>query len=173
MLLRPIESNAYKARLTILIMAVSVTTQHTSFILKSLGVEIQTIVFGIPSSLPYFLKNQLMGPRIFQTSVSPFLNSLRLIEPCARSGSQILDTVFLETPPFHRETMGWWVDIPRNTLNVMRSKGINAAEAIHAAEHAIMNCFAMQQDIKTECKVAAKEYRRDPSERKRPARYRI
>ncbi|KZS99153.1 P-loop containing nucleoside triphosphate hydrolase protein [Sistotremastrum niveocremeum HHB9708] len=85
-------------------------------------------------------------------------------------GSQILDTVFLETPPFHRETMGWWVDIPRNTLNVMRSKGINAAEAIHAAEHAIMNCFAMQQDIKTECKVAAKEYRRDPSERKRPAR---
>ena len=52
----------------------------------------------------------------------------------------------------------------------MRNTGINAAEAIHAAEHAIMNRFALAADLKTECKVAEKEYKVAVSQRKRPAR---
>ena len=50
-------------------------------------------------------------------------------------------------------------------------KGINAAEAIHAAQHAILNRFSMAQELKTECKAAEKEYKVSESKRKRPARY--
>lgn len=63
-----------------------------------------------------------------------------------------------------------WIDVPRPTLELMRNTGINAAEAIHAAEHAIMNRFALAADLKTECKVAEKEYKVAVSQRKRPAR---
>jgi DEAD/DEAH box helicase domain-containing protein len=52
----------------------------------------------------------------------------------------------------------------------MRVKGINPAEAIHAAEHAFLNRFAMAADMKTECKAAEKEYKTTESQRKRPAR---
>ncbi len=85
-------------------------------------------------------------------------------------GQTIIDAVALETPTFKRDTSGWWMDVPRQTLTMMQQKCINAAESIHAASHAILNQFPMQQDISTECKVAKKEYRAEPSKRKRPAR---
>jgi DEAD/DEAH box helicase domain-containing protein len=44
-------------------------------------------------------------------------------------------------------------------------------EAIHAAEHAILNRFAMSVDLRTECKAAEKEYKATESKRKRPARH--
>jgi hypothetical protein len=65
---------------------------------------------------------------------------------------QVLDAVDLDTAPWERETTGAWVDIPKTTLDVLRRKGINAAEAIHAAQHAFLNRFAMASDLKTECK---------------------
>jgi DEAD/DEAH box helicase domain-containing protein len=34
----------------------------------------------------------------------------------------------------------------------MLSRDINAAEAIHAAQHAFLNRFPMAADLKTECK---------------------
>jgi DEAD/DEAH box helicase domain-containing protein len=53
---------------------------------------------------------------------------------------------------------------------MMRLKGINIAEGIHAAQHAFLNRFAMAADVKTECKPAEKEYARKQTSRKRPAR---
>jgi Distinct helicase family with a unique C-terminal domain including a metal-binding cysteine cluster len=82
----------------------------------------------------------------------------------------ILDAVDLDTPPWEHETTGLWVDVPNPVLKLMRVKGINPAEAIHAAEHAFLNRFAMGADMKTECKAAEKEYKTTESQRKRPAR---
>jgi len=87
-----------------------------------------------------------------------------------RNGERI-DTVSLETPPFLRKTTGWWLDIPKKNLDIMRTAGLNVAEGIHSACHAVLNQFAMQRDLKTECKLAVKEYKSQPSRRKRPARY--
>lgn len=82
----------------------------------------------------------------------------------------IIDVVDLDTQPWERETTGMWIDLPRAILELMRSKGINPAEAIHAAQHGFLNRFAMAADLKTECKVPAKEYKATESQRKRPAR---
>lgn len=82
----------------------------------------------------------------------------------------IIETVALDTPPWERETTGFWLDVPKVILELMQHVGINPAEAIHAAEHAFMNRFALAADLGTECKVAEKEYRASPSQRKRPAR---
>lgn len=82
----------------------------------------------------------------------------------------ILDTVNLEMPPFERRTTGFWIDVPKNTLNILRLKGINAAEAIHSASHAFLNRFPMAADVRTECKVPVKEYLAVGTKRKRPAR---
>ena len=53
---------------------------------------------------------------------------------------------------------------------MMQNSGINPAEAIHAAQHAFMNRFALAADLRTECKVPEKEYKASASQRKRPAR---
>lgn len=90
--------------------------------------------------------------------------------PRARNKA-IIDAVDLDTPPWERESTGMWMDVPRPTLELMRNTGINAAEAIHAASHAFMNRFALAADLRTECKVAEKEYMVSVSQRKRPARY--
>ena len=83
---------------------------------------------------------------------------------------QILDAVDLETPAWERETTGFWIDLPTSILDLMRDKKIDAAEAIHSAEHALLNRFGLPDDIKTECKASEKEYSETPSQRKRPAR---
>ncbi|KAI0928397.1 hypothetical protein AcW1_005652 [Taiwanofungus camphoratus] len=82
----------------------------------------------------------------------------------------IIDAVDLDTPPWVRNSTGMWMDLPKPTLDLMRDSGINPAEAIHAAEHAFLNRFALATDLRTECKVAEKEYKAKPSQRKRPAR---
>jgi len=82
----------------------------------------------------------------------------------------IIDVVDLDTPPWERESTGMWMDVPRRTLDLMKDSGINPAEAIHAAEHAFLNRFALGRDVKTECKVPEKEYKASESQRKRPAR---
>ncbi|KIK06641.1 hypothetical protein K443DRAFT_129904 [Laccaria amethystina LaAM-08-1] len=82
----------------------------------------------------------------------------------------ILDTVDLETLPLEQNTTGFWIDVPNTLLQLMQSKGINAAEAIHAAQHAFLNQFPLAEDIRTECKAEEKEYKAAESRRKRPAR---
>ncbi|KAL7283261.1 hypothetical protein ACG7TL_002690 [Trametes sanguinea] len=82
----------------------------------------------------------------------------------------IIDAVDLDTPPWQRETMGMWLDVPKSALELMRASGMNPAEAIHSAQHAFLNRFALAVDLKTECKVPEKEYKAHTSQRKRPAR---
>lgn len=65
----------------------------------------------------------------------------------------ILDAVDLLTPPWERETTGFWIDLPTSILDALRSSGIDSAEAIHAAEHAFLNQFPLSEDLKTDCRV--------------------
>lgn len=102
--------------------------------------------------------------------------SLTPISDMPSSNNSILDTVDLDTPPFERQSQGMWIDVPRSGLDLLKRKGLNPAEAIHAAEHAVLNLaplFAMSSpgDVRTECKVAEKEYASKPTTRKRPARW--
>lgn len=82
----------------------------------------------------------------------------------------ILDIVDLDTAPWERESTGLWLDVSKPVLALMHAKGFDPAAAIHAAEHAFLNRFAMAADLKTECKVPEKEYKTTESRRKRPAR---
>jgi DEAD/DEAH box helicase domain-containing protein len=89
--------------------------------------------------------------------------------------ANILDSVDVDCPPFIRDTKGLWIDVPLWIINALTEKTINAAAAIHAAEHALLSLtpmfvVSMAGDVKTECKVAEKEYARKASTRKRPAR---
>ncbi|KAH9946253.1 P-loop containing nucleoside triphosphate hydrolase protein [Epithele typhae] len=82
----------------------------------------------------------------------------------------IIDSVDLDTPPWQRETVGMWFDVPKSVLDLMRDAGINPAEAIHSAQHAYLNRYPLAADLRTECKVPEKEYKATESARKRPAR---
>ncbi|KAK7440243.1 ATP-dependent 3'-5' DNA helicase [Stygiomarasmius scandens] len=82
----------------------------------------------------------------------------------------ILDIVDVESDPWEQETTGMWVDVPPFVLELIRDKHIKPAAAIHSAEHAFMNQFALSQDLRTECKAEEKEYLKKESRRKRPAR---
>jgi hypothetical protein len=84
---------------------------------------------------------------------------------------KIIDAVDVDTPPFERDSTGFWLDIPKPTLQLTLECGIHPAEAIHAAEHAFLNRFALSENLGTECKAAEKEYKSTGTARKRPARY--
>lgn len=89
--------------------------------------------------------------------------------------ANILDAVEVDCPPFIRNTRGLWIDVPTWLVDAMTDKRINAAAAIHAAEHALLSLTPMfvvsvAGDVRTECKIAEKEYAAKPSSRKRPAR---
>ncbi|KAK2838271.1 hypothetical protein FQN49_006449 [Arthroderma sp. PD_2] len=75
---------------------------------------------------------------------------------------RILDAVALDTSPIDKLSKGLWLDIPRKALDILSSHNLNAAAAIHAAEHAVMSLLptflvSSPGDIRTECKVAKKE----------------
>ena len=72
-------------------------------------------------------------------------------------GKTILDAVELETPPWERESIGFWVDLPIHILEQIRMHGIDSAAAIHAAEHAFLIQFSLSQDVKTDCRVSKEE----------------
>lgn len=85
-------------------------------------------------------------------------------------GNTVLDVVDVDTPPYERQVTGFWFDVPKDLLGLMKAKQFNPAEAIHSASHAWMNRFALSPDLRTECKAAEKEYNKEDSQRKRPAR---
>lgn len=128
-------------------------------------------VFG-PSiySISRFFVN--LGPGFFKIrSIKfDFLYSQSCINNASRNKT-ILDAVDLDTPSWEQDTTGLWIDVPKTLLDLFRTKGINPAEAIHAAQHAVLNRFSMAQDLRTECKAPEKEYKIAESKRKRPARY--
>ncbi|KAI5288117.1 hypothetical protein KEM54_005461 [Ascosphaera aggregata] len=100
----------------------------------------------------------------------------------------IFEAVELNNPAIERRSKGFWLDVPLEALEILKSRNMNAAAAIHAAEHALMlllPSFVISSpgDVRAECKNAAKEigpqHRRKgnntralptPPTRQRPAR---
>ncbi|QIX00611.1 hypothetical protein AMS68_006128 [Peltaster fructicola] len=88
---------------------------------------------------------------------------------------RILDAVQVDNPPIIIFSKGMWLDVPKNAIEILNSRRLNLAGAIHAAEHAILSLMpnfviSMPGDVKTECKVAIKEFAKKETSRKRPAR---
>lgn len=88
---------------------------------------------------------------------------------------RIIDAVEVHNPPVIINSKGLWIDIPSRALEILESKQLNAAGAIHAAQHAIMGLLpkfivAGSNEIQTECKAPEKEFAERQTKRKRPAR---
>ncbi|KAK1814572.1 ATP-dependent 3'-5' DNA helicase [Friedmanniomyces endolithicus] len=88
---------------------------------------------------------------------------------------RILDAVQVDNPPIIIFSKGMWLDVPKAAVEILNSRRLNLAGAIHAAEHAILSLMpnfviSMPGDVKTECKVAIKEFAKKETSRKRPAR---
>lgn len=88
---------------------------------------------------------------------------------------RILDAVQVDNPPIIIHSKGMWLDVPKSAMEILNARRLNLAGAIHAAEHAILSLMpnfviSMPGDVKTECKVAIKEFAKKATQRKRPAR---
>ncbi|KAI9799516.1 MAG: hypothetical protein M1833_004038 [Piccolia ochrophora] len=88
---------------------------------------------------------------------------------------RILDAVAVDNPPIEILSKGMWLDIPKSALDILTSRRLNVAAAIHAAEHAVLSLMpnfviSMPGDVRTECKNALKELAKKETSRKRPAR---
>ncbi|KAF2676446.1 P-loop containing nucleoside triphosphate hydrolase protein [Lentithecium fluviatile CBS 122367] len=88
---------------------------------------------------------------------------------------RILDAVQVDNPPIILFSKGMWLDVPKAALDILNEKKLNIAAAIHAAEHAVLSLMpnfviSMPGDVRTECKVALKEFAKKETSRKRPAR---
>ncbi len=88
---------------------------------------------------------------------------------------RILDAVQVDNPPIEILSKGMWLDVPKSALELLNSRRLNVAGAIHAAEHAILSLMpqfvvSMPGDVRTECKNALKEFAKKETSRKRPAR---
>ncbi|EON66080.1 hypothetical protein W97_05323 [Coniosporium apollinis CBS 100218] len=88
---------------------------------------------------------------------------------------RILDAVQVDNPPIILFSKGMWLDVPKSALEILNSRRLNVAGAIHAAEHAILSLMpnfviSMPGDVRTECKNALKEFQQRDTARKRPAR---
>lgn len=88
---------------------------------------------------------------------------------------RILDAVQVDNPPIILFSKGMWLDVPKAAMDILNERRLNIAAAIHAAEHAILSLMpnfviSMPGDVRTECKVAIKEFAKRETQRKRPAR---
>ncbi|TAQ90032.1 hypothetical protein B7494_g1686 [Chlorociboria aeruginascens] len=88
---------------------------------------------------------------------------------------RILDAVAVDNPPIIIASKGMWLDVPKLAMEILTSRHLNIAGAIHAAEHAILSLLpnfviSMPDDVRTECKVPLKEFAQVETSRKRPAR---
>ncbi|KAH7376189.1 hypothetical protein B0T11DRAFT_17886 [Plectosphaerella cucumerina] len=88
---------------------------------------------------------------------------------------RVIDAVAVDNPPIVRFSKGMWLDIPREALVILTERRLHVAASIHAAEHAMLSLLpnfviSMPGDVRTECKVALKEFAQRESQRKRPGR---
>lgn len=88
---------------------------------------------------------------------------------------RVMEAVEVDHPPYVINTKGFWIDIPQSTMQLIESKNLSLAGAIHAAEHALINFFPRYvvcgpADVRTECKAPEKEFAKRQSARRRPAR---
>lgn len=75
---------------------------------------------------------------------------------------RVLDAVQVDNPPIDIFSKGMWLDVPKKAMQILESRRLNIAAAIHAAEHAVLSLlptFVISQpgEVRTECKVAKKE----------------
>jgi DEAD/DEAH box helicase domain-containing protein len=75
---------------------------------------------------------------------------------------RVLDAVAVDNPPIDILTKGMWLDVPSRAIDILQSRHLNIAAAIHAAEHAVLSLLpsfviSSPGDVRTECKVAKKE----------------
>uniref|UniRef100_A0A060T2W8 ARAD1C32142p n=1 Tax=Blastobotrys adeninivorans TaxID=409370 RepID=A0A060T2W8_BLAAD len=88
--------------------------------------------------------------------------------------NRIIGSDLVDNPPYVRHTKGFWIDLPKDLYDTIKSKKLSAAAAIHATEHAIMNMMGIlvqnAQYIGTECKAPEKEFAKTLTSRLRPAR---
>ncbi|KAI9456769.1 hypothetical protein HD554DRAFT_2177925 [Boletus coccyginus] len=78
--------------------------------------------------------------------------------------------VDVDTSAWEQKNTGFWFDVPKSILALMRSKGLQSAVAIRSARGAWMNQFALAVELRSECKAAEKESKVVESKQKRPAR---
>lgn len=77
--------------------------------------------------------------------------------------NRVLDAVELDNPPLIRYRPGLWLDIPPRAINILAARNLNAAAAIHSAEHALLKLLsacavlAGPGEMGTECKSPEKE----------------
>jgi DEAD/DEAH box helicase domain-containing protein len=88
---------------------------------------------------------------------------------------RILDAVQVDNDPIILHSKGFWLDVPKSALDILIERRLNVSAAIHASEHAILSLLpnfviSMPGDVKTECKLAKKEFSKKETTRKRPAR---
>jgi len=88
---------------------------------------------------------------------------------------RILDAVQVDNPPIILFSKGMWLDVPKAAMDILKSRRLNIAAGIHAAEHSILSLMpnyviSMPGDVRTECKFAMKEFAKKETQRKRPAR---
>jgi DEAD/DEAH box helicase domain-containing protein len=117
--------------------------------------------------IPHSLSKAFYGPIKIQQVVFGFFK----IDKKRR----ILDAVQVDNPPIILFSKGMWLDVPKKAIEILQSRRLNVAGAIHAAEHAILSLMpnfviSMPGDVRTECKNALKEFQKRETQRKRPAR---
>ncbi|KAF2145252.1 uncharacterized protein K452DRAFT_316333 [Aplosporella prunicola CBS 121167] len=88
---------------------------------------------------------------------------------------RILDAVQVDNPPIVLHSKGMWLDVPKRALDILASRRLHIAAAIHAAEHAVLALLpslviSTPGDVRTECKNPLKELVARETARKRPAR---
>lgn len=89
--------------------------------------------------------------------------------------NRVLDAVQVDNPPVIRYSKGMWLDVPKQALDILVDRKLHVAGAIHAAQHIVMSLIpnfviSMPDDVRTECKNAIKEFAKQETQRKRPAR---
>lgn len=101
---------------------------------------------------------------------------------------EIIEPVEVKNPPVHFYSKGFWLDIPKSTLDALSEKHLSPAGGIHAAQHTIMNVLPIyisgattdsnvryysdvgESELLTECKAPEKEFARTQTKRIRPGR---
>jgi DEAD/DEAH box helicase domain-containing protein len=129
--------------------------------------DIDPIETDVIRKIPNSLSKAYLGPiRIKQVVYGFFKMDAK---------RRILDAVQVDNDPIILTSKGFWLDVPRNALDILLERRLNTAAAIHAAEHAILSLMpnfviSMPGDVRTECKISLKEFAKKESSRKRPAR---
>ncbi|EED20570.1 DEAD/DEAH box helicase, putative [Talaromyces stipitatus ATCC 10500] len=58
---------------------------------------------------------------------------------------RVLDAVQVDNPPIDTFTKGMWLDVPKRAFEILESRRLNIAAAIHAAEHAVLSLFPTKE----------------------------